>query len=75
METHRGDGILGFHSYFHIWQNSDNGRVVSYMPHPHLTPNEISWYSVLLEAEWIPGLQKDPTDNRTRNLPSCCIVT
>jgi hypothetical protein len=33
----------------------DGGKVVSLTLWPPLTPQEYSWYSFLLEAEWTPG--------------------
>jgi hypothetical protein len=86
MKNRRGGGMLGIHPYFDI-PNIQDGRVVSSTRRPHFTPNEIPWYSFLLEIEWSLGLliadrrnrsfenSKDPTGNRTRNLPSCSAVS
>ena len=49
--------MLGLHPYFYIRHNYD-GRFVSSTQRPHLTLNEILWYSFLLEAECNPGLLK-----------------
>ena len=57
--------MLGFHPYFDIRHNLD-GRVVGYTRRPHYTPKEIPWYSLLLEAEWTPGLLN--ADRRRRSL-------
>jgi hypothetical protein len=34
---------------------TDGSEVVSLTRRPHLYPKEVSWYSLLLEAESIPG--------------------
>jgi hypothetical protein len=47
--------MLGFHPYFHIYDNLDGG-VFSSTCQPHFTTKEIPWHSFLLEAEWTPGL-------------------
>ena len=84
-KTERVDGMLEFHPYFEITHNQ-NGRDGSTTRRPHFTSKEILLYSFLLKAKWNPALpnacrginhlkiSKDPTGNRTRNLPSCGVV-
>ena len=55
METQSGDVILGFYVYFDIRHNW-HVRFVSSTWQQHLTHKNISWYSLLLEADWISGL-------------------
>ena len=55
IETRKGDGMLGYHHYFHIRHNQDR-RTVSCTRRPIFTPKKIPWYSFLLQAEWTPGL-------------------
>ena len=55
MKTREGNAMLVFHPAFGIRHNYD-GRDVSCTYGLHFTPNEISWYTCLLGAEWIPGL-------------------
>jgi hypothetical protein len=49
MNTHRGEGTLYFNPYFEIRRQDD--RVVMTYTLTALTPKEIRWYSLLLEAE------------------------
>jgi hypothetical protein len=60
---------------------TDGGKDVSLARRPSFTPQEDSWYSVLLEAESTPGPYcgwKDEEiyliETRTRDLPACSIV-
>jgi hypothetical protein len=55
METQSGDVILGFYVYFDI-RHDWHGRFLSSTWQQHLTHKNISWYSLLLEADWTSGL-------------------
>ena len=65
MKTQAWDRMLGFHSYFDIRHNQNN-KVVSFKCWPYFIPQEIPWYSFLLQPEWNPGLLN--VDRRNRSL-------
>ena len=54
METRRGMKCWG--SILALTLENWDGRVVSSARLPHFAHQEVSWYSLLLAAEWIPGL-------------------
>jgi hypothetical protein len=57
METPTVHGMFGFHPYFDIRHNK-HGRVVSCKRRQQFTPKEIPSWTLLLLAEWTPGLPK-----------------
>jgi hypothetical protein len=68
--------MLGFHPQIDIRHNLD-GLAVSNKRLPHFTATEMLWYSS--SGGWlVPRAtgcgQKDPTGNRTKNLPSCGVM-
>ena len=59
----RGDGMLGFHTYFGIRHNW-GGRIVSYTHWPPCIPKEILWFSFLIGAELTPAILRAARRNR-----------